>query len=52
MEGYTLPKVPHAPTDEDEPLVKANAKVKNLLYGAMTKEVFNRIYSCATSHDI
>src|SRR6266540_3498257 len=30
----------------------ANAKAKDLLYGAMTKEVFNRVCSCVTSHDI
>ena len=52
VEGYTPPVVPQAPTTEEEPLVKANAKAKNLLYGVMTKEVFNRIYSCATFHDI
>ena len=52
VEGYTPPKVPHAPTAEEEPLVKANTKNKNLLYVAMTKEVFNRICSCTTSHDI
>src|SRR5438105_6058316 len=52
VEGYTPPVVPHAPTAEDEPLVKANVKAKNLLYGAMTKEVFNRVCSYATSHDI
>src|SRR5438128_9131068 len=52
VEGYTPPEVPHAPTAEEELLVKANVKAKNLLYGAMTKEVFNRICSCATSHDI
>src|SRR5438128_8024758 len=52
VEDYTPPVYPHAPTAEEELLVKANAKAKNLLYGAMTKEVFNRIYSCATSHDI
>src|SRR5438105_8077734 len=42
VEGYTPPEVPHAPTAEEEPLV----------YGAMTKEVFNRVCSCVTSHDI
>src|SRR5437016_6252111 len=52
MEDYTPPVNPHAPTVEEELLVKANAKAKNLLYGAMTKEVFNRICSCTTSHDI
>src|SRR5436190_7986812 len=52
VEGYNPPVGPHAPTVEEEPLVKANAKAKNLLYGAMTKEVFNRICSCTTSHDI
>src|SRR6266540_2382893 len=52
VEGYTPPGNPHAPTVEEEPLIKANAKAKNLLYGAMTKEVFNRICSCVTSHDI
>ena len=52
MEGYNPPVGPHAPTVEEELLVKANAKARNLLYGAMTKEVFNRICSCATSHDI
>src|SRR6266540_3748323 len=52
VEGYTPPGDPHAPTVEEEPLVQANAKAKNLLYGAMTKEVFNRVCSCATSHDI
>ena len=52
VEGYTPPVVPQAPTAEEEPLVKANAKAKNLLYGAMTKEVFNRVCSCVTSHDI
>src|SRR6266508_4626857 len=52
VESYNPPVDPHAPTVEEELLVKANAKAKNLLYGAMTKEVFNRICSCATSHDI
>ena len=52
VEGYTPPVVPQAPTTEEEPLVKANAKAKNLLYGAMTKEVFNRVCLCVTSHDI
>src|SRR5207244_12224121 len=52
VEGYTPPVVPQAPTAEEEPLVKANAKAKKLLYGAMTKEVFNRVCSCVTSHDI
>src|SRR6266542_2052711 len=52
MEGYTPPEVPHAPTTEEELVVKANAEAKNLLYGAMTKEVFNRVCSCVTSHDI
>src|SRR5438876_10085411 len=52
VEDYTPRVDPHAPTVEEELLVKANAKAKNLLYGAMTKEVFNRICSCATSHDI
>src|SRR6266498_1841788 len=52
VEGYNPPVDPHAPTVEEELLVKANAKAKNLLYGAMTKEVFNRICSCTTSHDI
>src|SRR6266542_1485037 len=52
VEGYTPPVVPQAPTVEEEPLVKANTKDKNLLYSAMTKEVFNRICSCVTSHDI
>src|SRR5436190_15939726 len=52
VEGYTLAGNPQAPTTEKEPLVKANAKAKNLLYGAMTKEVFNRVCSCVTSHDI
>src|SRR6266542_6529567 len=52
VEGYTPLGDPLFPTAEEDPLVKANAKAKNLLYGAMTKEVFNRICSCATSHDI
>src|SRR6266542_1031183 len=52
MEGYNPPVDPHAPTVEEELLVKANTKAKNLLYGAMTKEVFNIIHSCVTSHDI
>src|SRR5438105_6180242 len=52
VEDYTPQVDPHAPTVEEELLVKANAKAKNLLYGAMTKEVFNRICSYATSHDI
>src|SRR6266540_2951705 len=52
VEGYTPPVVPQAPAAEEEPLVKANAKAKNLLFGAMTKEVFNRVCSCVTSHDI
>src|SRR6266540_4244373 len=52
VEGYTPPVIPQAPTAEEEPLVKANVKAKNLLYGAMTKEVFNRVCSCVTSHDI
>ena len=52
VEDYTPPVDHHAPTIEEELLVKANAKAKNLLYGAMTKEVFNRICSCTTSHDI
>src|SRR6266508_6789542 len=52
VEGYNPPVDPHAPTVEEELLVKANVKAKNLLYGALTKEVFNRIYSCTTSHDI
>src|SRR5438105_9908161 len=52
VEGYNPPVGPHAPTVEEELLVKANAKAKNLLYGAMTKEVFNIICSCVTSHDI
>ena len=30
VEGYTPPVVPQAPTAEEEPLVKANAKAKNL----------------------
>ena len=51
VESYTPLEVPHAPTTEEELLVKANAK-GYLLYGAMTKEVFNRICSCANSHDI
>src|SRR5436189_4116800 len=46
VEGYNPPVDPHAPTVEEELLVKANAKAKNLLYGAMTKEVFNRVCSC------
>ena len=49
VEGYTPPVIPQAPITEEEPLVKANAKAKNLLYGAMTKEVFNRVCSCVTS---
>src|SRR5438132_4619369 len=52
VEGYHPPAGPHAPTVEEELLVKANAKARNLLYGAMTKEIFNRICSCTTSHDI
>src|SRR5438105_6011199 len=52
VEDYTPQVDPHAPTVEEELLVKANAKAKTLLYGAMTKEVFNRICSCTTSHDI
>ncbi len=52
VEGYTPPGNQHVPTAEEEPLVKANAKAKNLLYGAMTKEVFNRVCSCVTAHDI
>src|SRR5438105_4262606 len=52
VEGYTPSLIPQAPTTEEEPLVKANAKAKNLLYGAMTKEVFNRVCSCVTSHNI
>src|SRR6266508_4450584 len=52
VEGYTPPEVPQASTAKEEPLVKANAKAKNLLYGAMTKEVFNRVCSYATSHYI
>src|SRR5438132_6335699 len=52
VEDYTPLVGPHAPTVEEELLVKANAKAKNLLYGAMTKDVFNRICSCVTSHDI
>src|SRR5438128_1832875 len=52
VEGYTPPVGPHAPIIKEDLLVKANAKAKNLLYGAMTKEVFNRIRSCVTSHDI
>src|SRR5438105_950900 len=52
MEGFTLPLIPQAATTKEEVLVKANAKVKNLLYGVMTKDVFNRIFSCFTSHDI
>src|SRR6266542_1495780 len=52
VEGYNPPVGPHAPTVEEELLVKANAKAKNLLYGAMTKEVFNRVCSCVTFHDI
>src|SRR5437667_848052 len=52
MEGLTPPMIPQNPTIEEELLVKANAKARNLLYGAMTKEVFNRICSCTTSHDI
>ena len=51
LEGYTPPVILQAPTTEEEPLVKSNAKAKNLLYGAMTKEVFNRVCSCVTSHD-
>ena len=38
-EGLHPPVGPHAPTVEEELLVKANAKAKNLLYGALTKEV-------------
>src|SRR5437016_13988434 len=52
VEGFTPPVIPQTPTAEEELLVKANAKAKNLLYGAMTKEVFNRIFSCVISHDI
>src|SRR6266540_1168326 len=52
VEGYTSPGNPRAPTAEEEPLVKANAKARNLLYGAMTKEVFNRVCSRVTAHDI
>src|SRR5438128_5716240 len=52
LEGYIPLVIPQAPTAEEEPLVKANTKAKNLLYGAMTKEVFNRVCSCVTSHDI
>src|SRR5437763_390247 len=52
VEGFIPPEVPQAPTIKEEPLVKANAKAKNLLYSAMTKEVFNRVCSCVTSHDI
>src|SRR5438128_10111281 len=52
VEGYDPLGGPHAPTVDEERLVKANAKARNLLYGAMTKEVFNRICSCTTSHDI
>src|SRR6266542_5698271 len=52
VEGYTPPAIPQAPTAEEEPLVKANAKAKNLLYGAIPKEVFNKVCSCVTSHDI
>ena len=52
VEGYTPLGDPRAPTAEEEPLVKANTKAKNLLYGAMTKEVFNRVCSCVTAHDI
>src|SRR6266540_4992552 len=52
VEGFTPYVVPQTPTIEEDVIVKANAKAKNLLYGAMTKDVFNRIYSCATSHDI
>ena len=37
VEGYTPPGDPLFPTAEEDPLVKANAKAKNLLYGAMTK---------------
>src|SRR5213083_1540339 len=52
MEGYTPPGDPCAPTAEEEPLIKANAKARNLRYGAMTKEVFNRVCSCVTAHDL
>src|SRR6266542_1712201 len=52
VEGYIPSVVPQAPTAEEEPLVKTNTKAKILLYGAMTKEVFNRVCSCVTSHDI
>ena len=52
VEGFTPPVIPQAPTTEEEVLVKAIAKAKNLLYGAMTKKVFNRVCSCVTSHDI
>src|SRR5436189_2282419 len=52
VEGCNPPVGPHASTVEEELFVKANAKARNLLYGAMTKEVFNRICSCTTSHDI
>src|SRR6266540_6333601 len=52
VEDFSPPMIPQTPTADEEVLVKANAKAKNLLYGAMTKEVFNRICSCVTSHDI
>src|SRR5438128_6338086 len=52
VEVYTPPGDPLFPTVEEDPLVKANAKAKNLLYSAMTKEVFNRVCSCVTTHDI
>ena len=52
VEGYIPSVVPQAPTAEEEPLVKTNTKAKILLYGAMTKEVFNRVCSCVTSYNI
>src|SRR6266498_4745998 len=52
VEGYTPPGDPLFPTAQEDPLVKANVKAKNLLYSAMIKEVFNRVCSCVTAHDI
>src|SRR6266498_1858482 len=52
VEGFTPPVIPQTPSTKGEVLVKANAKAKNLLYGSMTKDVFNMIYSGVTCHDI
>ena len=37
---------------QNEKLVKANAKAKNILFEGITKDVFSRINSSGTAHEI